>query len=62
MKRITRLQTSHYKAAMFQNYSMLCTFYGTECEGMNRISRDRKRVNKILFILQKKCSNIMFFI
>jgi hypothetical protein len=62
MKRITRLQTSHYKVAMFQNCSMLCAFYGTESEGMNRISRERKRVNKILFIVQKKYSNIMFFI
>jgi len=60
MKRISRLRTSHNKAAMFQNWSTLCTFYGTESEGMNRILRDRKRVNKILFVVQKKYSNIMF--
>jgi hypothetical protein len=53
MKRIISLQTSHYKAAIFQNCSMLCTFYGTESEGMNSILHDRKRVNKILFIVHK---------
>lgn len=46
---------------MFQNRSILCTFYGTESEGMNKILRDRKRVNKIFFIVQKIYSNIMFF-
>jgi adenine C2-methylase RlmN of 23S rRNA A2503 and tRNA A37 len=62
MKRITRLQTSHYKASVFRNCSMLCTFCGTESEGMNRILRDRKRVSKILFIVLKKYSNILFFV
>jgi len=33
---------------------MLCTFSGTESEGMNSILHYRKRVNKILFIVQKK--------